>query len=151
MAAVRAAWRIESPWKPSQSNDPCGSGSIFFGVSAAWTLLSFAWIRTGAIPLNAAQIAYFESLSALDYVFSVGLGLVNLIGAITLFLLRRAAFYLFASALAANILMTLWHVAAKGAVDALGGAGLVGTVIGLGLAFAVCVYSRRLLQLGVLR
>jgi hypothetical protein len=125
--------------------------SIFFGVSAGWTLLSFALIRAGAVPLSAAQIAYFDSLGVLDYVLSIGIGLANFSGAVALFLLRRVAFYLFASALTANLLTTLWHVVTKGWVAALGGAGVVGAVIGLGLLFGVCVYSRRLLQLGVLR
>jgi hypothetical protein len=125
--------------------------SIFFGVSAGWTLLSFALIRSGAVPLNAAQIAYFSSLGPVDYVFSIGIGLANLLGAISLLLLRKIAFYLFASGLAGNLLMTLWHVATKGWVAALGGAGLVGAIIGLGLLVIVCVYSRHLLQRGVLR
>ncbi|MCW9059954.1 MAG: hypothetical protein OQL11_13890 [Gammaproteobacteria bacterium] len=125
--------------------------SIFFGVSAGWTLLSFALIRSGAVTLNAAQIAYFDSLSPLDYIFSIGIGLANLLGAISLLLLRKIAFYLFASALVANLLMTLWHIAAKGWVAAIGDTGLVGAIIGLGLLVIVCVYSRRLLKRGVLR
>jgi hypothetical protein len=82
-------------------------------VFLGWTLLSFVLIHAGAIPLNAAQIAYFDSLGTLDYVFSVGIGLANFLGAISLFLLRRMAFHLFASALVANLLMTLWHVFSK--------------------------------------
>lgn len=125
--------------------------SIFFFLSAGWTLLSFLLIHAGAVALNAAQVAYFDSLTAWDYASSLGIGLANLTGAITLFLLRKAAFYLFAFAFSANLLLTSWHVATKGWFAAMSGAGLVGAVIGLGLLFAVCAYSRRLLQQGVLR
>jgi len=139
--------------------------SIFFFLSAGWTLLSFllpesvtrpvpriqVLIHAGAVALNAAQVAYFDSLTAWDYASSLGIGLANLTGAITLFLLRKAAFYLFAFAFSANLLLTSWHVATKGWFAAMSGAGLVGAVIGLGLLFAVCAYSRRLLQQGVLR
>jgi hypothetical protein len=125
--------------------------SIFFFLSAGWTLLSFLLVHSGAVSSNAAQIAYFDSLSALDYISSVGIGFANFIGAISLFLLRKISFYLFASALGANLLLIFWHAATKGWVAALGSAGLVGAALGLGLLFAVCAYCRRLLQQGVLR
>jgi len=125
--------------------------SIFFFLSAGWTLLSFCLIHAGVIPLNAAQVAYLDSLTVLDYVSSVGIGLANFAGAITLFFLRRVSFYLFAIALGANLALTFWHVATKGWVAAMGGAALFGAVLGLGTLFAVCAYSRRLLQQGVLR
>lgn len=108
-------------------------------------------IHAGSVQLDAAQVAYFDSLTALDYVITVGIGVANFLAAIALFLLRRIAFYLFASALVGNILLTFWHVATKGWVAALGGVGLVGAVTGLGLLVVVCIYSRRLLERGVLR
>jgi hypothetical protein len=125
--------------------------TIFFFIWVGWTLLSFLLIRSGAVPLNAAQAAYFDSLTALDYLASIGVGLANLAGAIALFRLRRAAFYIFAGSVGANLLLTLWHATAKGWVAAMSGSGLVGAAIGFGLLFAVCLYSRRLLQRGVLR
>lgn len=125
--------------------------SICFFLSAGWSLLSVLLVRAGTLPLTPAQVAYFDSLTLFDYVFSVGIGLANFGGAITLFLLRKVSFYLFASSLAANALLTMWHVATKGWVAALGGAALVGAVIGFGLLIAVCVYSHHLLQQGRLR
>ena len=125
--------------------------SICFFISAGWSLLSLLLIRAGTLPLTAAQVAYFDSLTVLDYVLSVGIGLANFVGAVALFLLRKVSFYLFASSLGANALLTLWHVTTKGWVAALGGAALVGAVIGFGLLIAVCVYSRHLLQQGILR
>lgn len=125
--------------------------SIFFFFSAGSTLLSVLMVRAGAVPLNAAQAAYFDGLTVWDYISSVGIGLANFTGAIAFFLLRKVSFYLFAFALVANLLATAWHVATKGWLAVIGGAGLIGAVIGLGLLFAVCAYSRRLLRRGVLR
>jgi hypothetical protein len=125
--------------------------SIFFTLWPGWTLLSLLLVSTGVVPLTPAQVAYFDSLSPLDYVLSVSIGLTSIGGAITLFLLRRVAFHLFAAALGAKLLLTCWRVAADGFVGALGNAALFGAVIGLGLLFAVVAYSRRLLQHGVLR
>lgn len=124
--------------------------SIFLFLSAGWTLLSFYLIGTGTIPLNAAQEAYFSSLAGLDYGLTILLGLANLFGAIALFLLRKVAFYLFVTAFGTNLLLTAWHTVTKGWVAAIGGAGLVGAIIGWGLIIAVCIYSWKLIQRGVL-
>lgn len=125
--------------------------SIFFVVSAAWTLLSFYLIYSGAVPLNAAQEAYFDSLTGLDYFSMVVLAIVNISAAVSLFLLRKVAFYLFTYGLIANVFMTLWHMVSKDWAGAIGGAGLVGAAFGLGSVAIVCVYSWRLIQRHVLR
>lgn len=125
--------------------------SIFFFFSAGWTLFSFYLISSGAVPLNAAQVAYFDSLTTLDYISSVGIGLINISAAIALFFLRKASFYLFASALAVNLLLTVWHVATKGWIAAMSGSGPLVVIIGLGILLAVCAYSWRLIQRGILR
>jgi len=127
--------------------------SIWYVVSTVLSLATSTLLRTGAIPLAPVQRAYLESLSAVDWAFSIAIALVYLIGAVAIFLLRRAAFYLFTFALIATILQTLWHVATKSYVAAMGGAGVVGIgmVTGLGLVFAVCLYCRRLIRRGVLR
>jgi hypothetical protein len=124
--------------------------SIFFFLSAGWTLLSFYLISTGAIPLNAVQKEYYDRLAGVDYAVSIIMGLANLVGAVALLLLRKIAFYLFAVALGANLILAAWHTATKGWMAAVGGAGFVGVVIGWVLLIAVCIYSWRLVQRGVL-
>jgi hypothetical protein len=124
--------------------------SIFFFLSAGWTLLSLYLIDTGAIPLSAIQEAYFNSLTGADYGLTIFIGLANLLGAVALFLLRKLAFYLFVTAFGANLILTVWHMVTKGWVAAIGGAGLVGAVIGWVLLAAVCIYSWKLIQRGVL-
>ncbi|MCB9768401.1 MAG: hypothetical protein H6752_09415 [Candidatus Omnitrophica bacterium] len=125
--------------------------SIFFLISVGWTFSSFYLVLSGAVPLNPEQEEYFTNLSAFDYTSTLGLGVLNLLGAVSLFLLHRAAFYFFAFAFGVNVLLTIWHAVAKGWLAVVGGPGLVGMVLGLGILFAVCVYSWRLLQSGILR
>lgn len=124
--------------------------SIFYFFSAGWTLLSFYLAKTGTVSLSAAQAAYFNNLSGVDYGLTILIGLANLIGAVALFLLKKLAFYLFSTALGANLLLTAWHTVTKGWLSAMPGASLVGAVIAWGLLIAVCAYSWRLIQRGVL-
>jgi hypothetical protein len=124
--------------------------SIFFFLSAGWTLVSFFLINTGAVTGNAEQEAYFSSLTVVDYGLTILIALANLLAAVALFLLKKIAFYLFLTAFGANLLLTAWHTATKGWVAAIGGAGLVGALIGWILVIAVCIYSWRSIQRGVL-
>ena len=124
--------------------------SIFIFFSAAWTLLSFYLIYSGAIPLQPEQKAYFARLTSVDYSLTILLGITNLIGAVALFFLRRIAFYLFVGVLVLNSVMTLWHVLFKDWATAMGGAGLFGMLIGYGLIVAVCLYAWKLKKSGVL-
>lgn len=124
--------------------------SIFFFLSAGWTLLSFYLVYSGAIPLQPEQTAYFESLTPVDHGLTILLGLTNLGGAVALLLLRRAALYLFVGAFVLDTVMTIWHTLTKGWVAAIGGAGLVGMLIGYGLIVAVCIYVWKLKKSGVL-
>jgi len=124
--------------------------SIFYFISAVFTLFSFYLIFSGKISIEPAQKAYFDSLTPLDHGITIILGFFNLTGAVTLFLLRRQALYFFTGSFAVNILMTVWHSLSKGWVAAIGGPGLVGVIIAWGLLIAVCLYSRRLIKAGVL-
>jgi hypothetical protein len=124
---------------------------IFYVISVVWTLLSFYLIFSGTIPITAAQQAYFEALSPVDITLSMLIGLANLCGAVALFLLRWVAFHLFATAFAASLLMSLWHAATKGWLQALGGSSFIGTIIGEGISAAVCIYTWKLMRRGTLR
>lgn len=124
--------------------------SIFYLLSTGWTLLSFYLIFSGAIQITAAQEAYFRSLSSVDHIVTLVIGLTNFAGAISLFLLRRIAFYLFTTALAVSILLSIWHTFAKGWIQALSVSGLVGGIIGFGISAAVCFYAWKLTKRGIL-
>jgi hypothetical protein len=124
--------------------------SIYFIFSLLFTLLSFIIIFSGIIPLQPAQKAYFENLTIFDHTYTILIMLANLIGAITLFLLRKFAFYFFTFALLLNILSTIYNILSKGWVEAIGGVGLIGSIIGLGIIVAICFYSWLLCRKGIL-
>jgi hypothetical protein len=124
--------------------------SIFYLISAGWTLLSFVLIYSGTISVHPAQRAYLDSLSAFDLGITVLIGLFNLSGAVALFVLNRVAFKLFVTAFAASVLVALWHAATKGWLQALGGPGFIGTMIGYGISVAVCFYAWKPTKRGIL-
>lgn len=124
--------------------------TIFYFISAGWTLVSFALINSGVIPLNEAQTAYFKSQTILDILFTIVIGVLNFLGAIFLFLLRRSAFYLFLSAFVFGMLMTVYHIFFKNWLAAIAGPGLIGAIIGWGIAIATILYARKLIRAEIL-
>jgi hypothetical protein len=72
-------------------------------------------------------------------------------GAVLLLLLRRHAYRLLAGAFALGILLTLYQILTRNWLGAVGGAGLVGAVIGWVISIAVILYARGLMKKGVLR
>jgi hypothetical protein len=125
--------------------------AIFFGLSTVWTLLSFALIGSGAIPLNAEAKAYYAGLSALDYALAIAGASLNLCGIVLLFLLRAKAPAFLLAALTIGVVNTLYQVATKNLLSAAGGSGSVGMLIGLLLWGVICAYAYRLRRRGVLR
>ncbi len=124
--------------------------SIFYLFSFAWTTLSFFLIFSGVIPLPPEQEAYFNNLTTFDYGYTFLLMGINLAGAISLFLLRKIALYLFVGGLAISILSTIWHILTKGWLQAVGSAGLTGSLIGYVISIAICIYIWKLTNKGVL-
>lgn len=124
--------------------------SAFYVLSTGWTLLSFALIFDGTIKISPAQEAYFASLTGLDWFFSLAIGAIGFSAAVCLFLLRRVAVALFSAALVLNLAFTALHVMRTSWSEAIGGAGLVGALIGWLILVAVILYARRLAKQGVL-
>ena len=107
-------------------------------------------VYSGAVPLTSEQAAYLHSLSVFDHAVTGVSALLNLSGAIALFLLRKEALYLFGTGFVVIIVTTLLHAIFKGFLSALGGPGVWGMLIGLGIVAAVCWYTSRLKVRGVL-
>ncbi len=120
--------------------------TVFYFISAGWTLLSFALIYSGITPLNAAQVVYFKSQTIFDIFFTIVIGALNFMGAIFLFFLRRTAFHLFLSAFILSILMVVYHILSKDWLAAIGGPGLIGIIIGWTISVAVILYTRKLIK-----
>ena len=94
--------------------------------------------------------AYLESLSSFDVGITVLIGLLNVSAAVALFALNRMALNLFVAAFVASLLVAVWHVVTKGWLEALGGPGFIGTVIGYSVSLAVCLYTWKLTKRGAL-
>ena len=124
--------------------------SIFFFLSAVWSLLALYLVYSGILPVSPEQTAYFKSLTPIDYSLTVLLLLTNLGGAVALFLLRSSALYFFVGAFILNVVMTIWHTLTKGWIAAIGGAGFLGMLIAYGLIVAVCIYTLNLKKSGLL-
>ncbi len=136
--------------------------SIFYLISFPLTILSFGlfFIFRNIFPLTAGQEAYFNNLTTFDYGYTVLLMGINLAGAISLFLLRKTALYLFAGGLTIGTLYTIWRISTKGWLQAMGVGGpiegnliiqvasiigaLIGACIGYAISIAVCVYVWKL-------
>lgn len=123
---------------------------LWFVFSAGYTIVSFLLIYSGSISVTPEQAAYLRGLSSLDHTLTLGIASLNIAGAVSLFLLRKVAFHLFTVALVASILATVAHAVSKGFLVALGGAGMIGLLIGYGILVAVCLYTWKLKARGVL-
>ena len=123
---------------------------IFYVVSFIYTAFSFYAVYSGLVPLNEAQQAYFDSMSAFDHIASVVLVAASLSGAILLFQLKRLAFHFFVGAFGAGLLMTMWHAFSKGWFAVLVEGGFAGTVIGWAIQISICTYCWILIRRGIL-
>ena len=128
--------------------------SIFFFISVSWNILSYYLVYSGVFPLEPTQEALLGSFTVVDHSLSVAIAVLNLAGALSLFLLRRRAYHFFLAALSLNLVTMIWYFVARGGVrkflEATGWAGLIGQMMGLGLLTAVWLYARKLKKSGVL-
>ncbi len=124
--------------------------SIFYFLSAVYTLLSFYLVFSGKIPLDPAQRAYIDQLTMMDHVLTILLGLSNLVGASLLFLLKKESFYFLGFPFVFGVLMTIWHTMTKGFASAIAGSGIVGLLFGWTMVILVLWYIKKLEKDGIL-
>ncbi|GEM_PF-1327876 len=119
---------------------------IFMILGSGFTTLSIISVSTGMIPLEGEMKTYFEQLSTLDYLLTVTMGILNVIGAVYLFRLKTLSCYLLSIALIINICTTVWHIISKSWLDVMAAqsGGLFGMFLGMGIAFLIVIYSFRL-------
>lgn len=126
-------------------------------VILIWNILSITiisislWsIYSGAIPLKPKSAAYFNSLTFIEHFFTATLIFLNLSGTIALFLLKKISVPLLFSALAINVLWNLIENFVSHQPTTSGPGSFIGTLIGLGISLAICIYALRLRTNGVL-
>jgi hypothetical protein len=123
---------------------------LFYLLSVGYTALSFFLIFSGYVSVSAEQAAYFRNLSVFDWAITCLTATLNLAAAISIFLLRKVAFFFFVISLGLSVLQTLVQVFTTNFVAALGGPGALGVVIGFAISIAVCTYAWRLKARGTL-
>lgn len=123
---------------------------LFYLFSVGYTAFSFFLIFSGYVSVAPEQAAYLRNLSVFDWAITCLTATLNLAAAISIFLLRKIAFYLFVTSLGLSMLQALVHAFTTTFVAALGGPGAVGLVIGFAISIAVCGYAWRLKARGIL-
>ncbi len=125
--------------------------TICYTFSIGWSLLSFALIYSGLIPVPEVQKTYFESQTFFDHFLTVVTSLLYILGAILLFLLRRHAFHCFLTSISIGLLMTVYHIIFKNWFAVIGSGGLVMMLIVLILNISVLLYLNKLIKKGILK
>ena len=129
--------------------------SFFYFIKAGVALLFLALIPlllSGAIPINDTRRQYFESQTAVTYFVSFLPVLINLSGAILLFLLRRQALYCFGSSFVVVVLNWGYQISTKGWLNAAGSqAPFIAIFCGLSLNLAILIYVWYLFASKILR
>jgi hypothetical protein len=124
--------------------------SIFYAFSVVSTIASYAIVFSAGFPVTAEQKQYFSSLTPIDHGLTALVLLVNLTGAVMLFLLKKQAPALFTLAFAIGLATVGYQCATRNWFGAVGIAGLIGAVIGWCINLAIITYALLLKKRGVL-
>ena len=123
--------------------------TLYFAVTIPFVLYGLYLMLSDQVPMNDAQAVYVSNIDPLDITATVMIGISNVIGAISLFNLRKAALTFFGVSLAINIALTFWHLATKGFVEVVGGAAPI--VLGFVLLLSIIAYTAYLAKKRILR
>lgn len=126
---------------------------VFYGLSSAWTLLSFALLVLGRVKVNAfsPEFTYLSSLTPVDYALTILLGVLGVIGVIVLFQLKSTALPIFLVALALNGTYSLWTLLMNPFFREIRLEGLRGMMMGFATLCLISFYVYRLNVRGLLR
>ena len=124
--------------------------TIFYFLSAGFTVLSYVIVMSGAVPLPEAQQRYYASLTVFDYATTIIVGLLNLTGATLLLLLRKLAYPCLLSAWILGLTLVVYQILFRGWLAAISAPGLIGVWIGWMINVSIILYARSLARSGVL-
>ena len=125
--------------------------SLLYFAGAALLPLSYLIIYSGVFPLPAEQKEYFANQTIFDHSLTLVVTLINLVGAVHLFLLKKQAFLFFLSAFVLGVFVTVYQIFAKNWLSAIDLTGSISTVMGWIIGIAILVYTKRLQAKDVLR
>jgi hypothetical protein len=124
---------------------------IFYFASAGCALASSWLILFSDVTVSAGQAAYFARLSWIDYAISIGMNVLSLTAAASLFRMRRSAVTLFQAILVLNAVLWGYHITAKGWTEAASPGVVIYAVVAWVVLIGAVLYSRSLRARGFLR
>ncbi len=124
--------------------------AIYFAITSIGTLFYVIGMQLGNIEVTPEQAEYLATRTTLDFAFAALIAVLHLVGAITLFLMRKVSFHLFLASLVFYLGGAVYQGATRG-WDSLIEGGIVGLFVATGLLVAVCIYTWRMTQAGLLR
>jgi len=119
-------------------------------LSVAWSLLGYFLIYTGKAQLTPEMREYLSSLSLLERLASLAVGVANVFGVVLLWRLRRRAVFWLTLALYGNVAMTVYQTLTTHVIAALDPPRAIGTLFGWALLIGIILYARRLSARGIL-
>jgi len=123
---------------------------FFTGTRALLLLLRILGMDTAVDETQATALLEVKKQLLLWSMYGL-IPAANLAGGVLLFKLHRWAYYCFALILSLNLVNMVRSVLFDGgAVQLTSGSSVVGVLLGLGVIFAVCVYTYRLKENGIL-
>ena len=125
--------------------------SVFFLAASLAISAAFVLALTGVLPLAAAQQAYLNNLTPLDFMLIGSVMTANLAGAFYLVQMKGAAVPLLVVGWGAGLFELGWHAISKGWLPALGMPGVAGFVAANLLSLVIIAYARGLARRGILR
>ncbi len=113
------------------------------------SLLSLYQIQSGTLKVSPEELAQLKHASL---AWSLGgiIPLADIAAAITLFMLRKVAFFIFLGLCLLGGLNLLWQLLTTDLLTQIETQGLVGAILGYGVAIIICFYTYQLKQKKVL-
>jgi hypothetical protein len=124
--------------------------TAFFLAASVLISLAFILALGGRIDLTAAQQAYLDGLTPLDYLIIGAVMACNLVGAVFLVMLRGFAVPLLVVGWAFGFFQLLWHAVGKGWLSAIGAPGVASFAAANFLSLVIIAYALGLARRGVL-
>jgi magnesium-transporting ATPase (P-type) len=115
--------------------------TIFYAISILFAAFSLYLVLSGKMPGSPIQHAYFAGLTPLDNIVTALIGVCNVGGAISLFLLRKMALPFFITAFGLNVALTIWQISYR---NLLAVSGVVPLGLGLLVSLAIILYAANL-------
>lgn len=123
--------------------------AVYFAITVPFLIFSIYLALADKVPLSPEEAAYVAAQTPLDHFFTALIGTCNMVGAVNLFRLRKAALPFFGAALVINIALTVWHIVAKGFIAVMGS--FVPVALGLAVLLAITAYTAYLSKKQILR